>query len=103
MEALNAASDQCSAIRRRTYLFHNLLANLDAIFKPLVWQMQDIVDNLGTDYRSYPPEAKKTIMAAASSAGSIKAVLDVPILTEEGALTTESEEISEKIRGLLYQ
>ena len=37
------------------------------------------------------------INAATSNAGSVKAVLDVPILTEDGALTEASGEITEKI------
>ena len=103
MEALNTASDQCSAIRRRTYLFYGLLAHLDTYLLPLVWQMEDIIAKEGTDYRSYSPESKKVIMAAASNAGSVKAVLDVPILTEDGALTEASGEITEKIGKLLYK
>lgn len=103
IEALNIASDQCSAIRRRTYLFYSLLAHLDSYLLPLVWQMEDIIAKEGTDYRAYSLESKKIIMAAASSAGSVKAVLDVPILTEDGALTAESGEIMEKIGRLLYK
>lgn len=103
MEALHTASDQCSAIRRRAYLFYSLLAHLDTYLLPLVWQMEDIIAKEGTDYRTYSPESKEVIMAAASNAGSVKAVLDVPILTDEGALTEQSGEIVDKIGKLLYK
>lgn len=103
MEALDIASAHCSAIRRRTYMFYNLLAHLDTYFLPLVWQMEDIIEREGTDYRAYSAESKKVIMAAASNAGSIKAVLDIPILTDDGALTKESEQITEKISALIYK
>lgn len=103
MEALNTASDQCSAIRRRTYLFYSLLAHLDTYLMPLVWQMEDVIAKEGTDYRAYSPESRKIIMAAASSAGSVKAVLDVPILTADGALTEESGEIMEMVGKRLYK
>ena len=103
MEALHIASDQCSAIRRRAYLFYSLLAHLDAYLLPLVWQMEDIIAREGTDYSTYSPESKKTIMAAASNVGSIKAVLDVPILTDDGSLTEQSGEIVDKIGKLLYK
>ena len=53
VESLNAASVQCSAIRRRTYMFYNLLAHLDSLFLPQVWKMQDIVETEGVDYRAY--------------------------------------------------
>ena len=58
MEALHVASDQCSAIRRRAYLFYSLLAHLDTYLLPLVWQMEDIIAKEGTDYRTYSPESK---------------------------------------------
>lgn len=103
MEALHVASDQCSAIRRRAYLFYSLLAHLDTYSLPLVWQMEDIIAREGTDYSTYSPESKKTIMAAASNAGSVKAVLDVPILTDDGSLTEQSGEIVDKIGKLLYK
>lgn len=103
MEALHVASDQCSAIRRRAYLFYSLLAHLDTYLLPLVWQMEDIIAKEGTDYRTYSPESKKVIMAAASNAGSEKAVLDVPILTDDGSLTEQSGEIVDKIGKLLYK
>ena len=103
MEALHVASDQCSAIRRRAYLFYSLLAHLDTYLLPLVWQMEDIIAKEGTDYRTYSPESKKVIMAAASNAGSVKEVLDVPILTDDGSLTEQSGEIVDKIGKLLYK
>lgn len=103
MEALHVASDQCSAIRRRAYLFYSLLAHLDTYLLPLVWQMEDIIAKEGTDYRTYSPESKKVIMAAASNAGSVKAVLDVPIMTDDGSLTEQSGEIVDKIGKLLYK
>ena len=102
VEALSTASFQCSSIRRRTSMFYNLLAHLDSLFLPQVWNMEDVVREEGTDYRMYRPESKKKIAIAASTAKSIKAVLDTSILTEEGGLTGESEEVGERISGLLY-
>ena len=103
VESLNAASVQCSAIRRRTYMFYNLQAHLDALFLPQVWKMQDIVENEGTDYRAYTLESKKAIAAAASTACTIKAVLDTPILTPEGELTEASENVTKEIGERIYK
>lgn len=103
IEALNTAAEQCISIRRRTYMFYNLLAHLDTYLLPLVWKMEDIIAKEGIDYREYSPESKQVIMAAASNAGSIKSVLDIPILTEDGALSEESATIVEKIGHLLYE
>lgn len=103
VESLNTASLQCSAIRRRTNMFYNLLAHLDSYFLKQIWLMEDIVKEEGTDYRLYKPESKKAIAAAASTACSIKAVLDTPILTDEGNLTEQSEEVANKMAQLIYK
>ncbi len=101
--SLDAASFQCSSIRRRTYMLYNLLAHLDSLFLPQIWKMEDIVANEGEDYRAYQAESKRLVAAAASTACSIKAVLDTPILTEEGKLTEASKQITEKIGEVIYQ
>ena len=45
----------------------------------------------------------KAIAAAASTACTIKAVLDTPILTVEGELTESSGKLSEEIGALIYK
>ena len=96
-EQLENGCVQCTAIRRRTYLFYTLLARMDAYFTPLVFKMQDIVKAEGTDYSLYAPESKKIVASAASAALSIKAILDTPILSEDGGLTEESEALGDKL------
>lgn len=100
-EELETAGVQCCAIRRRAYMFYNLLARLDASFLPLVFKMEEIVNKEGVDYRQYSIASKKCIAAAASMAGTIKAVLDTPILTEAGNLTSESKRVAEDIDGVI--
>ena len=94
---LRNASFQCDAIRRRTYMFYSFLARLDARFLPLVFEMEDIIAKEGEDYSLYAPESKKVIIQAATTAGSIKALLDTPILTKEGNLTDESMRLTESM------
>jgi hypothetical protein len=84
-------------------MFYNLLAHLDSYFLPQIWKMQDIIENEGTDYRSYKPDSKKAIATVASTACTIKAVLDTPILTVEGELTESSGKLSEEIGALIYK
>ena len=94
---MDAGSLQCETIRRRTYMFYNLLARLDSYFLPLIYQMEDILKNEGDDYKKYCMESKKAIASCASIAVTIKSVLDTPLLTDEGALTTESAETVAKV------
>ncbi len=98
---LDSASLQCDAIRRRTYLFYNLLARLDSIFSPLVYKMSAIVNEEGTDYRLYAEASQRVVAACASIAVSIKAVLDTPLLTDDGLLTDASNETASDIEDFL--
>jgi len=98
---LNVAGLQCEAIRRRTYMFYNLLARLDTYFLPLIYKMEDIVTNEGDDYRAYSADSKKIIASCASVAVSVKTVLDTPLLTDDGLLTESSETTATNIEGFL--
>ena len=84
-------------------MLYNLLARLDSAFLPQIWKMEDVIEAEGTDYREYKKESKQLIAAAVSTACSIKAVLDTPILTEEGELTEASKNITEKVNDIIYQ
>lgn len=96
-EQLEIGVVQCVGIRRRTYMFHNLLARLDAQFLPLIHAMEEIIASEGTNYATYKPESKRTIAAVASTAVSIKAILDTPILSTDGALTEDAEVVATKL------
>ena len=90
-EQHSAGALQCEAIRRRTYMFYNLLARLDTYFLPLIFRMEDILKEEGDDYRAYKSDSKKAIASCASIAVTIKTVLDTPLLSDDGLLTDESE------------
>ena len=98
---LNVAGLQCEAIRRRTYMFYNLLARLDTYFLPLIYKMEDIIANEGDDYKVYSADSKKIIASCASVAVSVKTVLDTPLLTDDGLLTEGSETTATNIEGFL--
>ena len=99
--SLESASLQCETIRRRTYMFYNLLARLDSYFVPMIYKMEDIIKTEGIDYREFSDDSKKVIASCASIAVSIKSILDTTILTDDGLLTTESEKTSQNIEGFL--
>ena len=102
VESLKAAITQCSAIRRRSYMFYNLLAHLDVYFVSQIEEMERIIETEGLDYSQFSNESKKKIAMVASTACSIKSVLDIPILTEDGSLTEESNSVANKIDDILY-
>ena len=98
---LNAATVMCNGIRRRAYMFQRLLVKIDILFHPLVWELEKLLVIAGSDYREYTDEQKKTVAMALSMAGTIKAILDTPILTEDGKLTEESEKIGMEIQKVI--
>lgn len=98
---LKTASLQCEIIRRRTYLFYNLLARLDSCFLPLIFKIEDIFKTEGDDYHKYSDVSKKAVASAASVAISIKSVLDTPLLTDDGLLTEESDKTKSSIENFL--
>ncbi len=95
-EELLVASEQCIAVRRRCHMFYSLLARLDIMLYPMIRKMKQIIETEGTDYSKYMPDSKKAIAALVSTVASIKAVLDTPILTEDGGLTDESGELVDR-------
>ena len=82
-------------------MFRNLISEIDPIFKPLIEKMEAVVKERGTDYREYGKEDRKTIAMALATAGAVKAVLDTPILTKEGAVTKESLAAYKKVEAFL--
>ena len=98
-EEMDAASSLCMGIRRRSNMFKRFLLSMNAVFEPLIYDMKQVIDNRGTDYRKYTDSEKKIVAEAMAVAGAIKSILDTPILDDEGHLTPESEKIIETIRA----
>ncbi len=91
----------CKAIRMRANMFERLLIKLDAIFEPLTESLAQIIETSGTDFSHYLEEEKAVVAANLSVAKAIKAVLDTPILAEDGNLTDESEAIVEPVQKMI--
>lgn len=100
-EEMDLACTACKGIFMRANLFTRLLYKLDAIFQPIVFDLDNIIKTSGTDYSKFTTNQKETIAATLSVAGAIKAVLDTPILTEDGGLTQESESIASSVQKVL--
>jgi len=90
-------------IRRRCNMFYNLLIRLDALFTPLVMQVQKIISIADNDYENFSEQQKQTFAAAFSLACAIKAVISTPILSDDGKLTPESENLIPKIQNQIKQ
>ena len=100
-EELNTGALLCNSIRRRSYMFHRLFIRLDILFLRLINELEQIVSKNGKNYRKYKTEQKHVVAQICSVAGAIKAVLDTPILTEDGCLTPQSEKIMVEMQDKL--
>ena len=96
---MDVATDMCIAIRKRCYLFMELLDRLSAMLNPLIDQMEAAIADHETDFSQFSQEQKNVVACAASLAGTVKAVIDTPILTEKGELTKESADIIRTINN----
>ena len=92
-EEMDAASALCIGIRKRAAMFNRFLLSLNSIFEPLVYEMSQIIERNGTDFRLYSSEDKTVIAESMAMAGAIKSILDTPILDVDGNLTPESGKI----------
>lgn len=94
---MDTAATVCIGTRKRSAMFERFLIRLNSLFEPLVYEMKQIISERGTDYRIFSSEEKAVIAEAMTLAGTIKSVLDTPILDKEGNLTRESEKMAEFI------
>lgn len=90
---IDAGCVACNGIRMRANMFSRLLMKLDALFDPLRIAMDETIRSAGNDFSTYTQEQKNVVGAALAVEQAIKAVINTPLLTEEGALTEESEKV----------
>ena len=96
-EELQTAAVLCNGIRRRSYMFYRLLTRLDALFFPLVLNMETIIVNKGNDCKKFNKNEYEIVAAASTIAKVIKTILNTPILTEDGKLIKESDQVVDEI------
>lgn len=89
-EEMETAATMCNGIRRRAYMFERLLMRLSWYLNDANNGMRQVIHTYGTDYRNFSQSAKKTVGTSAALAKAVKTILDTPILTDDGKLTSES-------------
>ena len=63
----------------------------DWMVNSVLKEMQDVIEGNGTDWNAYSVEQKKCIGEAAMLAKTLKAVMDTPLLHEDGTLNEDSQ------------
>lgn len=90
---MGLASDACQKISERADMFVDLLGNIHVRFQKFVDQMKNVLIDKGTDYSEYGQAEKDILAMTLSLAVATKAILDTPILNEDGSVTTRSLDV----------
>lgn len=102
VEQMDSACVVLDGIYRRVEEFIEFLEPLNKILKNYISKLENIVDK-STDWRTYTEKEKKTVMATASIATTVKNLCDAPIIDENGEVTRKSKEVLEKSKELMKQ
>lgn len=101
-ENMKISELKCDAISGRSYMFNDLLEQLNTLFSECTDQLTAMVDsktgilkNRKIDARTLTKNEEELIYVTRSIAGAIKAVIDTPILSDDGNISQESENLYE--------
>ena len=101
-EEMKTAKVTTQGIQNRFDEIHGSLTQLNKYFQPLLMGLRRIVSH-NTDYATYSIEDRKGVMMAAALAKTLKNVLEAPLLTQDGTLTTASREALMESREKLLE
>lgn len=90
-------------LKKRAYLFSSFIRALSESKDEELDFLLDLIREQGLDYSSYTQESKKKLACAVAKVKLIKTVIDTPILTEEGTLTSESDKLSLEMPNQIKQ
>lgn len=98
--------EACGFIKDRAKMFRRFLLKIEyEYFNPLLERLEELIDKRGVDFASYNRQEREIVAVNCAVAQAVKAILDTPLLTEDGQLTEESEaaipKVKKKIAGLM--
>ncbi len=92
VEQMEMAASSTRGIQQRFDEISNILFTLNKYFSPLLKSLQELV-SANTDYSSYSVDDKKGVFITVSIAKTLKNVLEVDVLEQDGSLTNDSKEV----------
>ena len=104
-EQMKTSEVLCKAIADRADMFDGLLGDLNVMFAQCTALLDGVtkkkMKNNVVDARTFTEDELKLVAVTRSLAGAVKAVIDTPILTADGAISTESQTVYEDTRNKL--
>ena len=96
--SLNLSELICSAIANRADMYNELLDNLNRMFSYCTGMLDGVTrKKMGVfrnkvDARKFTDDELKLVAVSRALAGAVKAVIDTPLLTAEGVISSEAED-----------
>jgi hypothetical protein len=78
------------AITERANRMTDVLTRLNILFTKSIKYTNEIIDRNGLDKNNYSSEERKSLGTCINLAGTVKTILDVPIIDENNELTEKS-------------
>ena len=107
-EKMKTAEILCNAIADRADMLDDLLLELNKLFScctdnldKVTTEKLNAIGSESVDATTFNEDELKMIAVARSLAGAVKAVIDTPILTTEGSISSESLNVCNKVGKLL--
>lgn len=99
-EQMKTSEVLCVAIADRADMFNNLLYDLDAMFSQCTALLDGVTrkkmgffKNKTVDAKNFSEDELRLVAVTRALAGAVKAVIDTPILTAEGTVSNDSQNI----------
>ena len=98
---MDAARAVVKAIHEFAKQIQEVIAGLDARMTPILDNLELAIARNGTDFSRYPESAQQAVYLAVQFAQCLKALLEAPILTKQGAVIKKQRKVLESGRKLL--
>lgn len=85
---IDVAKEQLTSINANANQIYSLLNKLSSVLQKSNYALERIVIN-ETEWSNYSQSEKYLVVASMKTAQAVKTVLDIPLLTEDGALTQD--------------
>lgn len=95
---VNVLVSACNGIRKMASQFQRLLIKLDLLLAEALENFDRIIQQEGTDYRTYSQSSKNGVAALVALVQATKALLDTPIINKKGAVTKKSAQIAKAVQ-----
>ena len=100
-EELAVLTTVCNGIKKRSDLFTKTLIKLESILNMQLAKLEYIIATEGVDYSLFSEGSKNLVAMLLGTVQAVKAILDTPLLDENGTLTAESKNVINTVQGLL--